>query len=99
MNLNLKNAFNFEVSKLSSGKGIVTITAKVNGSGSHQLTVRSNNLTIKVPTKKIVLKSGEKTTLKWECKISLTDEPWVAVIVPDNNLSNKKELTGSAWKK
>lgn len=99
MNLSPKNAFNFEVSKLSSGNGIVTITAKVNGSGSHQLTIRSNNLTIKVPTKKIELKSGEKATIKWEGKISLTDEPWVVVIVPDNNLSNKKELTGSAWEK
>lgn len=99
MDLRRKEAFSFEVAKQSSAKGIVTITLKVQGNGSHQFTVRSNNLAIKDSTKKTILQSGVKVTLKWQGKISATDEPWVAVVVPDNDFANKKELTGSVWEK
>ena len=99
MDLRRKEAFSFEVAKQSSAKGIVTITLKVQGNGSHQFTVRSNNLIIKDSTKKTILQSGVKVTLKWQGKISATDEPWVAVVVPDNDFANKKELTGSVWEK
>jgi len=99
MDLRRKEAFSFEVAKQSSAKGIVTITLKVQGNGSHQFTIRSNNLAIKDPTKKTQLQPGVSVTLKWQGKISATDEPWVAVVVPDNDLANKKELTGSVWEK
>jgi hypothetical protein len=99
MDFHPKNACNFDVSKLSSENGVVTIVAKVQGSGSHQFTIRSNNLTIQGRSKKAEMKSGKISTLKWQCKINSIDEPWVVVIVPDNDLSNKKELTGSAWEK
>jgi hypothetical protein len=99
LDLRSNNAFSFEISKVSSGKGEVTITLFAQGNGDHQFAIRTNNLTIKTSTKQIHLKSGEKTTFSWHCKISSVDEPWVAVIVPDNNLMNKKELIGSAWEK
>jgi hypothetical protein len=99
LDLQREEAFSFEVSKQSSGNGSVTIILKVQGNGSHQFTVRSNNLVIRDTTKKTVLEPGANVTLEWKCKISATDEPWVAVVVPDNDLANKKELTGSVWVK
>ncbi len=92
IDLRKENNFEFEVSRLSSGNGIVTIIAKVRGNGTHTFTVKSNNLVLESPTHKAVLKSGDTITLKWQCKISAPDEPWVAVVVPDNNISQKKEL-------
>ena len=94
-----KTAFTFEVSKHSSTNGFVTLTAKIRGNGIHSFTVRSNNLDIKSPTQKGEHKEGEIKTLKWQCKVIATDEPWVVVIVPDNDITRKKELIGSVWEK
>ena len=94
---NTEKEFSFVLSKQSSGKGRVTITAQVHGIGNHLLTIRSNNLAVTDPVKQVVLKSGIKMTLKWSCKITAIDEPWVAVIVSDNNLKSRKEITGAEW--
>ncbi|MDP4224592.1 MAG: glycoside hydrolase family 9 protein [Bacteroidota bacterium] len=91
-----EDIFNFEVSGASSDNGFVTITARTNGKGNHKLSVRTDNLSIKYPVKNIFLKPGETMMLRWKGKMNATDEPWVAVIVPDDNFSNRKELTGAA---
>jgi hypothetical protein len=92
--LRTANAFDFEVSKESSSKGSFTITIRIQGSGNHKFSIRTNNLTIKDSSKIINLKSGGKITLRWNGKAKNADEPWVAVIVADNDLANHKELTG-----
>jgi Glycosyl hydrolase family 9/Cellulase N-terminal ig-like domain len=88
------NSFNFEVSEVSTSKGEVTITARVQGSGSHNFLIRTSNLKIKDPAKLINLKSGKNTTLVWYAKTEFVDESWVAVIIADNDLVNHKELIG-----
>ncbi len=100
-NLDLRsdNAFNFEVSKVSSAKGDVTITARIQGNGNHKFSIRTSNLIIKGSAKQVNLKSGEIRTLEWHGKTVFIDEPWVAVIVADNDLMNHKELSGAAWEK
>jgi hypothetical protein len=100
-NLDLRpdDAFNFEVSKVSSSKGEVTIAARIQGNGSHKFSIRTSNLTIKSSAKQVKLKSGKKVTLEWYGKTESVDEPWVAVIVADNDLTNHKELIGAVWEK
>jgi hypothetical protein len=99
LDLRSNNAFNFEVSKVSSAKGEVTITTRIQGNGSHKFSIRTSNLTIKGSAKQVNLKSGGKITLVWYGKTESIDEPWVAVIVADNDLTNHKELIGAAWEK
>jgi hypothetical protein len=99
MDLRSGKAFKFDVSETSSGNGEVTVTAIVQGNGTHQLSLKTCNLTIKEPTRQINLKSGQTITLKWHCKIQSQDEPWVAVLIPDKDIANHKELTGSVLKK
>jgi hypothetical protein len=98
MDLRSDNAFTFEVSGTSSANGEITVTAIVRGNGSHQLAMKTHNLTIREPVKHVNLKSGERITLKWHCKIESEDEPWVAVLIPDKNIANHKELTGPVLK-
>lgn len=45
------------------------------------------------------LRSEEKITPELHGRTESTDEPRVAVIVPDNDLTNSKELIGAAWEK
>jgi hypothetical protein len=99
LDLRSNNAFNFEVSKVSSAKGEVTITTRIQGNGSHKLSIRTSNLTIKGSAKQVNLKSAGKITLEWHGKTESIDEPWVAVIVADNDLTNHVELIGAAWEK
>jgi hypothetical protein len=90
--------YTYEVSKASSGKNGVVISIRIQGTGNHQFSVRTSNLTVINPVKQINLKPGKAVILKWYGKIETADESWVAVIVPDNDLTNRKELTGSLWK-
>jgi hypothetical protein len=90
--------YTYEVSKASSGKNGVVISIRIQGTGNHQFSVRTSNLTVKSPVKQINLKPGKAVILKWYGKIDNADESWVGVIVPDNDLTNRKELTGSLWK-
>jgi hypothetical protein len=99
LDLRSNNAFNFEVSKVSSVNGKIIITARIEGNGSHKFSIRTSNLIIKGSAKQVNLKSGGKITLKWHGKTESIDESWVAVIVADNDLTNHKELIGSAWEK
>jgi len=85
------------LSEKTSAKGDVTITAAIKGTGSHILNIRSNNLMIKNPDKTINLEPGRELILKWQAKTIHNDEPWVALIVPDNDLSKKTEVSGYSW--
>lgn len=93
------NTLNFEVAESSSSNGEVIITATIQGNGNHKFSVRTSNLTIKNPLKQVELKPVRKTTLQWRGKKESSDEPWVAVIIPDDDLPNHKELIGTALKK
>ncbi len=86
-----------KISEKSTPGGNVSITAVVEGAGSHNISIRSSNLTIKNPLKNVNLRGGEKVTLKWQGKITAPDEPWVSLIVADNDINNRWEVKGSAW--
>jgi len=85
----------FAVSGSSSGTGEVTIKVSVRGSGSHSFALRVDNLTVSGAVREITLRSGVAGTLEWRARIASLDTPWVAVVVPDDNLALRKELLGA----
>ncbi len=91
--------FTMEVSEKTTARGDVTITVKLKGSGSHTIDLRTSNLSVKGTGKNVVLEPGKDVVLKWQGKTIHSDEPWVAVIVGDNTISNRKEVSGAAWEK
>jgi hypothetical protein len=70
----------------------VTLTLVANGSGSHTFAVRTSNLTVITPEKSIDLQSGTEQTITWQCTIPNENEPSFAVIVPDGDIKQKKEV-------
>ena len=88
-----------EAKSSTSAKGDVTITAVISGEGVHNLDLRISNLNLKNSSRKINLEPGKNQTVKWQGKTINADEPWVALIIPDNDLKHKSEITGFAWKK
>ncbi|HZY39682.1 MAG TPA: glycoside hydrolase family 9 protein [Mucilaginibacter sp.] len=90
---------NYQVSKKVSATGEVTIKLTVQGSGSHQFNIRTDNLTMTATSKTVKLTPGSSLSFELSGHITSPDEPWVAVIVPDNNLSQRKETRGAVWEK
>jgi hypothetical protein len=49
--------------------------------------------------RELILQPGQAGTAEWQATILSKDTPWVIVVIPDDDLTQRKELTGAAWKK
>jgi hypothetical protein len=96
LDLRTAHALSLELSATTS-KGEVTLTLKARGNGPHKFSIRVDNLTLPGSAKEINLKPGATGSLEWRGRITSADTPWVAVIVPDNDMSLRKEIRGAAW--
>ena len=86
---------NYKISQTTSEKGEVTLLLTVKGSGRHKLTIRTDNVVFNHPEQELNLKDGITSTLEWKGRILSGDIPWIAVVIPDGDLSMRKEITGS----
>ncbi|HEY0175253.1 MAG TPA: glycoside hydrolase family 9 protein [Pedobacter sp.] len=87
----------YELSKTTSANGDVVVKLTVKGNGSHHFNIRTDNLTLKAEQKEVNLKTGTAVTVEWKGRITSMDTPWVAVIMPDDQVSLRKEIRGAAW--
>lgn len=83
------------VAAQTGADGAVSLRITVEGSGRHSISVRTDNLILARAERQLDLKPGVPQTLVWEGKLISRDAPWVAVFIPDNNLSQRKEATGA----
>ncbi len=90
-------ALDFDVSKEASTAREVTIRVSARGSGAHRFALRVDNLTVSGADSEVTLRPGVAGTLEWRARIASPDTPWVAVVFPDDDLAQRKELTGAAW--
>jgi len=97
LDLRAGRVLDFELSKDTSGAGDVTIRVSARGQGRHRFALRVENLMLDATEKELTLQSGGKGTLEWHTRITSQDSPWVAVAVPDDDLSQRKEVMGTAW--
>jgi hypothetical protein len=66
------------------------------GAGRHTFALRTDNLTLSEPGKQGVdLTSGGVRETVWHAHVIAPQTPWVAVVVPDDTLSQHREVTGS----
>jgi len=84
----------YKVTKETAGAGEVKIAVSARGSGSHWFSIRTENLAINGGEKELSLRSGVAGTVEWRARVSSPDTPWVAVVVPDDDLSQRKEVMG-----
>ncbi len=78
-----------------SGKG-VTVAVDTRGMGDHEFELRLFNGTSANRMRPVHLRTGDRQKIEWEIQIDDPRIPWVAVIIPDGDMSMKKELTGVA---
>ena len=90
-------ALDFQVSQNKNGKGEVIFNLSARGIGSHHFSVRAENLTFNDTEKDVTLQRGNVCSLTWHARNSSSKTPWVVVIIPDNDLSQRKEMLGASW--
>ena len=97
LSLNPDRHINFSaaVKTPNIGKRIKRIEVSAEGLGIHDIVLHTFNGIVTNPKKTVELETGEKLSFHWDIQIHDPDIPWVVVIIPDNDLTWKKELTGS----
>lgn len=97
LDLRSGHILDYEVSPRSTDKGEVIIRLEAMGNGRHRFFFRTDNLTLTREENVLELKPGSRGSVEWRCLITNPDRPWVGVIIPDGDLSQRKEVSGTAW--
>ena len=66
------------------------------GAGPHVFSIRSDNLAVREKAAlKVDLTAGKVQQAAWHAHVLSTDTPWVAVVIPDDALAERREVTGA----
>ena len=84
----------YSAKETTGSNGSVTITLTAHGDGAQSFTLRSTNLTVAQPVKRVTLRSGRPGTVTWTARLTNRNAPWIAVVVPGTDVSNRRELYG-----
>jgi len=97
IDLSADRVLDFKVTSQNVGQADVEIQVLAEGAGRHTFQLRSDNLVVKEPVKKeIDLTPGSVQKVVWHARLGSRLTPWVAVVLPDDNLSKKLEASGRA---
>ncbi|MGE5569566.1 MAG: glycoside hydrolase family 9 protein [Rhodospirillales bacterium] len=96
LDLRTGQSIDLRIEGQTTAGGGVSIKTAIEGSGRHTVAVRADNLVLSQPERQFDLKPGIVQTVVWEGKMSDPNAPWVAVFVPNNDLSQRREATGAA---
>jgi hypothetical protein len=97
LDLRKGRGLDFELTTASHKDGEVRIRLSARGEGTHQFSIRTDNLAIQDADKELTLKRASPGTLEWSGRISSKDNSWMAVVTVDANPTIRKELMGAAW--
>ncbi len=85
-------ALTCELASAAAGEGRLEIKVTAKGTGPHRLALRASNLKLDQPEQEAQLQSGKPQVLTWRANIIATNQPWVAVLVPDGNMGGRREI-------
>jgi hypothetical protein len=95
VDLRFDRVLDFKVTSEDLGHNQVVLGVSAQGAGRHTFTLRSDNLTLNAPGKQEMnLISRGVGEAVWHAHVVSPKTPWVAVVVPDGNLSKRREVTG-----
>jgi hypothetical protein len=77
------------------GNPVVRLTAR--GEGRHRFRLRTDNLSVSDAGKELDLSPSTPSAVEWQGRVTSPDSPWFAVVVVDDDPSQRRELTGAAW--
>ena len=96
VDLRVGRALDFAVTK-AGANGDVTIKVTAQGTGDHRFALRADNLILSDAERNLTLAKDAPGTVEWRGRIESREAPWVAVIIPDGDMSQRREIRGEAW--
>src|SRR5580692_7575033 len=96
LDLRREHVRDFKVVSQDLGHNQVVLRVSAEGAGSHTFAVGADSLILHEPAlQKIDLTSGNVQPLIWHADVVSGETPWVAVLIPDGSLSDRREIRGT----
>ena len=96
IDLRPEHFLDFKVSFQDFGQNEILVRVSAEGAGPHVFSIRSDNLAVREQaTLKVDLTAGKVQQAVWHAHVLSADTPWVAVVIPDDVLAQRREVTGS----
>ena len=86
----------FTITASPASSGTVRIRLVARGTGSHTFVLRTDNLAVSKPERRVGLRAGHEIVLQWTARVIASDAPWTAVAVVDGDGSQRREALHSA---
>lgn len=90
----------FDVVAETGANGVVTVRVAASGEGTHTFTLRAANLRVDAPEQTITLSGADadaaEETVIWSAELIGEDAPWVAVVIPNGDVAQRREAFGAA---
>lgn len=100
LDLRRDKAVDFTVSSKAVAPNEILLQLTAEGAGPHTFTARVDNLELLGPsTKSADLGQHDNREISWHARVIDPASPWVAVLLPDGQLNQHRELTGVAGTK
>jgi hypothetical protein len=84
----------FDIKAVTGPNGEIEIRLSASGSGRHRFELRSENLDVDSAHHELILQPGTKSNFTWKARSKSAHRPWVAVLVPDDDVSQSRDLVG-----
>jgi hypothetical protein len=82
----------FRTTVAAGSKDEITIRLTASGEGTHTFTLRVDNLAVARPTRTVTLGGGRQATVEWTGRLVTANAAWVAVVIPDGDVSRRREV-------
>jgi len=89
-------ASDFSVTSSTAANGEVTLRLTSTSGGPQSFAVRSDNLTVDRPIRSVQGAAGKPMTIEWKARPKTADISWVAVVIPNGDVSRRREVVASA---
>jgi hypothetical protein len=96
LDLRPEHSLYFKVTSQPAPKNDIVVRLEASGAGDHAFSIRSDNLVVSDATlQNVHLTRGIEKEVVWHAHVVSPQTPWVAVIVPDDELNERAEVTGA----
>jgi hypothetical protein len=97
IDLRREKAVDYSVTTETEASGDIVVRISARGTGRHTFSLRVDNLELKeAPQQSATLTVEKVGNVTWHAHVLSADTPWVAVVIADNALANRREVTGTA---
>ena len=97
LDLRREKAVDYTVATETEASGSIVLRITASGIGVHTFSIRADNLELMDSTEKSTnLSPGKASDIVWHAHIRSAETPWVAVVIADNAVGNRREITGTA---